>query len=298
MEELRIQRQKRIAERSGTNPVTSSRRSSTENKTSIKSQPLNQDTKKTPKPVLRSSTVERLATARNTAKISSVDKSKSSQPKRPTLKENGSSTTISQKTNRVEDKKSSSNKVKSSDNKNVTDKVLSSDSDAQGKESKEVTVELPTEPAASKVTEPTVIVDDFKDIQELQSTPIQKSDRNAVSQRNTSAEDKPVQLGQVKGDEEFTKASTVVSEDKRAGEAFVEDIPVKFSTVNIEGNDTVEEKYISASISEIEISTPPPNDGMDTESAVLHSRKKWNNDEVSPKAAKGFRKLLFFGKKS
>ena len=70
MEELRIQRQKRIAEKSaasGLNPVTS-RRSSTENRistTSMKSQPLTQDTKKLTKPALRSSTIERLATARN-----------------------------------------------------------------------------------------------------------------------------------------------------------------------------------------------------------------------------------------
>ncbi|XP_022753238.1 COP1-interacting protein 7-like [Durio zibethinus] len=324
MEELRLQRQKRIAERSsasGPNPVTS-RRSSTENKTSttsMKSQQLNQDTKKLSKPVLRSSTIERLATARNTSKVSSAE-SKSSRPKRSTLKENGSSTTESQKTDCVEDKKSSTNKVKASQMKSGTNKVLSSDSDAQGKDSKEVTVALPTEPAASKAIQPADIVDDFKDIQELQSTSIEKTEGNAISQRNTSvdrssnghrlSEDKLEQLGDIKGDEEFTKASTVVSEDKRAPEDFAEDIPektvhplprlpnktVKFSTVNIEGNCARNEKYLSPRISEIEISTPPPNNGMDTE--PVHLRKKWNNDESSTKAAKGFRKLLFFGKKS
>ncbi|XWS52029.1 hypothetical protein CRYUN_Cryun11dG0032400 [Craigia yunnanensis] len=355
IEELRLQRQKRIAERnpaSGPNPVTS-RRSSTENKTSttsMKSQPHNQDTKKLPKPVLRSSTIERLATARNTSKVSSAE-SKSNQPKKSTLKENGSSTTGSQKTDRVEDKKSSTNKVKASHKKSGTNKLLSSDSDAQGKESKEVTIALLTEPAASKANQPTEIVDDFKDIQELQSTSIEKTEGNAVSQRNTSVdrsfngnmltEDKLVQLGHVQGDEEFTKASTVVSEDKRATEDFAEDIPemtvhplpplpnktvkfstvniegngamndpemtvhplpplpnktVKFSTVNIEGNGAMNEKYLSPRISEIEVSTPPPNDGMDTE--PVQSRKKWNNDENSPKASKGFRKLLFFGRKS
>ncbi|XVF70353.1 hypothetical protein PTKIN_Ptkin11bG0155200 [Pterospermum kingtungense] len=324
MEELRIQRQKRIAERSagsGTNAVTS-RRSSTENKTStasMKSQPLNQDTKKAPKPVLRNSTIERLAAARNTAKVPSVE-SKTSQPKMSTLKENGGSTTTSQKTNRVEDKKSSSTKVISSRNENGINKVLSGESDAQGKDSKEVTVALPTEPAASKAIEPTDIVDDFKDIQELQGTPVEKTDRNAISERKTSEdgrcngnmlpEDKQEQLGHVKGDEEFTKASTVVSEDKTAPEASAEDIPettvlplpplptktVTFATENIEGNGTMNEEHMSPSISEIEISTPPPNDGMDTES--VHSRKKWNDDGNSPKAAKGFRKLLFFGKKS
>ena len=236
------------------------------------------------------------------------------------MKENGSSTTGSQKTDRVEDKKSSTNNVKASHKKSGTNKLLSSDSDAQGKETKEVTIALPTEPAASKANQPTDIVDDFKDIQELQSTSIEKTEGNAISQRNTSVErssdgnmlteDKLVQLGHVQGDEEFIKASTVVSEDKRAAEDFAEDIPemtvhplpplpnktVKFSTVNIEGNGAMNEKYLSPRISEIEISTPPPTDGMDTE--PVHSRKKWNNDEDSPKEAKGFRKLLFFGRKS
>ncbi|XP_021287750.1 uncharacterized protein LOC110419161 [Herrania umbratica] len=324
IEELRIQRQKRIAERSaarGANPLAS-RRSSTENKTStisLKSQPSTQDTKKSPKPVLRSSTIERLATARNTSKASSAE-SKASQPKKSTLKENGSSTTVSQKTARVEDKESSSNKVRASDKKSGPNKVLSSDSVALGKDSKEVTVALPMEPATPKETQPTDIVDDFKDIQELQSTSIEKTEEKEISQRNTSEdrssngnmlnEDKPVQLDHVKGDEELTKASTVVSEDKRAPEDFVEDIPemtvhplppppvktVKFATVNIEGNGGMNEKFLSPRISEIEISTPPPNDGMNAE--PVHSRKKWNNDETSPKAAKGFRKLLFFGRKN
>ncbi|XP_022717047.1 COP1-interacting protein 7-like [Durio zibethinus] len=323
IEELRIQRQKRIAERSaasGLNPVTS-RRSSTENKTStsMKSQPQIQDTKKVPKPVLRSSTIERLASARNTSKASSAE-SKSSQPEKSTLKENGSSTTVSQKTTRVEDKKSSTNKVKAPDKKSGTSKVLPSDFDAKGKDSKEVTVALPMESAASEATQPTDIIDDFKDIQELQSTSIVKPEENAISQRNTSedrsskgnivTEDKPLQLDNVNGHAEFTKASTVVSEDKKTPEDCGEDIPemtvrpmpplpnktVKFSTVNIEGNRAMNEKYLSPRISEIEISTPPPNDGMDMEPA--HSRKKWNNDENSPKAAKGFRKLLFFGRKS
>ncbi|KAJ6298091.1 hypothetical protein OIU76_019259 [Salix suchowensis] len=46
--------------------------------------------------------------------------------------------------------------------------------------------------------------------------------------------------------------------------------------------------------SEIEISTPPP-DEINPE--PIPSRKKWNSDENSPKAAKGFRKLLLFGRK-
>lgn len=325
MEELQIQRQKRIAERSaggGLNPVTS-RRSSTENRTSttsMKSQPLAQDTKKSTKPVLRSSTIERLATARNTSKVSSTE-SKPSQLKKSTLKQNGPSTTVSQKTARVEDKKSSTNKVKeikTSDKKSGRNKIVPSDSDAQGKKDLK---EVRTEAAAPKETQPTEIVDDFKDIQELKITSIEKTEGNAIPERKTTedrssngnmlTEDNPPRLDHVKDDEGFKKDSTAVSEDKRVPENLVQDVPemivhplppvptktVRFSTVNIEGNAAMNGKYLSPRIPEIQISTPPPNDGMDTE--PMHSRKKWNNDDNNTsKAAKGFRKLLFFGRKS
>ncbi|PPD96197.1 hypothetical protein GOBAR_DD06795 [Gossypium barbadense] len=286
MEELRIQRQKRIAERSaagGLNPVTS-RRSSTESKTSAastKSQPSTQDNKKLPKPVLRSSTIERLATARNTSKVSSAEL-KSSQPKKPTLKEICSSTT--QKAAPAKDKKSSTNKAKASDIKSGTNKELPSGNNAQGKrESNEVTVALPMEPAPSKATQPTDIVDDFKDIQELQTTPIEKTEGNATS--------KPNPVG--------GRPKLKCQNDNIAPEGFGKDIPettvhpvppvpsktVRFSTVNIEEMGATNEKYQSPRIPEIEISTPPPNDGMDKE--PMHSRKKWNNEESPPKAAKG-----------
>ncbi|GMJ05219.1 COP1-interacting protein 7 [Hibiscus trionum] len=319
MEELRIQRQKRIAERSaggGPNPVTS-RRSSTENKTSTastrKNQPSAQETKKAPKLLLRSSTIERLATARNTSKVVPSEL-KSSQTKKLTSKENSSST--AQKTAQTKDKKSSTNKVKASDTKSGTNKIHPNGSNAQGKQDpKEVTVALPIEPAGPEATQPTDIIDDFKDIQELQTTPIEKTEGNATSEDRTSngnmvAEDKPMQTDHVKGDEEFIKASKVVSEDNIAPEGLGKDIPettvhpvplvpvksVRFSTVNIEGIGATNEKIQPRTVSEIEISTPPPNDVMDKE--PMNTRKKWNNDESSPKAAKGFRKLLFFGRKS
>ncbi|XVF78176.1 hypothetical protein PTKIN_Ptkin14bG0108700 [Pterospermum kingtungense] len=378
MEELQIQRQKRIAEKSassGLNPVTS-RRSSTENRpstasmksqplaqdvkkstksstenrpstasmksqplaqdvkkstksstenrpstASMKSQPLAQDVKKSTKPVLRSSTIERLATARNTSKVSSTE-SKPNQPKKSTLKQNGPSTSVSQKTARVEDKKTSTNKVKeakASDKKSGRSTVLPSDSDAQAKKDLK---EVPTEAAAPKPTQPTDSIDDFKDIQELQITSIEKTEGSAVlpqiktsedrsSNGNMLTEGKPPRLDHVKGDDGIKKDSTAVSDDKRAPENYEQDVPemivhplppaptktVRFSTVHIEGNAATNEKYQSPRIPEIEISTPPPpNYGMDMES--VHSRKKWNNDDNTPKAAKGFRKLLFFGRRS
>ncbi|KAG4166628.1 hypothetical protein ERO13_A13G144900v2 [Gossypium hirsutum] len=136
---------RRIAERSaakGLNTVTSRKNSigTKTSTTSLKNQPLNQDTKKLPKPALRSSTIEHLATARNTSKVLSTEL-KSNQPKKSASKEN----------------------IKASDQKSGTKKVLSCDKDPQEKGSEEITFE-------SEATQQTAIVDDFKDIQELQST--------------------------------------------------------------------------------------------------------------------------------
>ncbi|MBA0873643.1 hypothetical protein Goshw_005098, partial [Gossypium schwendimanii] len=186
IEELRIQCQKRIAERSaakGLNPVTSRKNSiRTKTSTSLKNQPLNQDTKKVPKPALRSSTIERLATARNTSKKA----------------------------------KSSTNKVKASDKKSGTNKVLSCDTDAQEKGSEEVTFE-------SEATQQTAIVDDFKDIQELQSTTsIMKPEEYHLKTEDFD-EDVP---------EMITVDPMPPSPDKT----------VKFSTVNVETNSEVNGK--------------------------------------------------------
>ncbi|PPS18329.1 hypothetical protein GOBAR_AA02249 [Gossypium barbadense] len=235
---------RRIAERSaakGLNTVTSRKNSigTKTSTTSLKNQPLNQDTKKLPKPALRSSTIEHLATARNTSKVLSTEL-KSNQPKKSASKENSSSTTGSQKV------KSSTNKVKASDQKSGTKKVLSCDKDPQEKGSEKITFE-------SEATQQTAIVDDFKDIQELQSTTsIMKPEECEIPQRNTPSE----------------------------------------TNSEVNGKDTS-----GRVIAEIEISTPPPNEAIEMEPSV-HSRKKWNNGENSPKASKRFRKLLFFGKRT
>lgn len=51
---------------------------------------------------------------------------------------------------------------------------------------------------------------------------------------------------------------------------------------------------ISPEISEIEESTPTNETSVD----LIQTRKKWDGAENSPKTAKGFRKLLMFGRKS
>ncbi|CAA0842980.1 COP1-interacting protein 7 [Striga hermonthica] len=50
----------------------------------------------------------------------------------------------------------------------------------------------------------------------------------------------------------------------------------------------------SPEISIVNIATTPP----ESEEAIIHSRKKWNNGESSPKIPKGFRRLLLFGRKT
>ncbi|CAI0438994.1 unnamed protein product [Linum tenue] len=64
--------------------------------------------------------------------------------------------------------------------------------------------------------------------------------------------------------------------------------------VNIEEDEKRNVHLALPQLSEIEISTPAPNEANPE---PTHTRKKWNSGETSPKGAKGFRKLLFFAKK-
>ena len=69
-------------------------------------------------------------------------------------------------------------------------------------------------------------------------------------------------------------------------------------TVNSKVNQKIEESNVTSSkVSEIQISTPPPSNEAMQES--IHNRKKWINDEEnSSKVVRGFRKLIFFGRRS
>lgn len=334
MEELLIQRQKRIAEKSAAKGGSATaKRTPTENKSSIASkkngkteiQSPTKESAKLHKPVFRSSTIDRLATARTTQKVSPTP-TKPDQPKKPISKANGTTTTMSQKTNEAESKKSSANKVKPSDKKNgqeIVNEVLSRrNSDVQEKQhSMDAKSALPIETTAAQSTHHTGAIDDCKDIKELHSIySTEKIEEDINSQRSTLDDrncnentiNKPsAQLDRSKSDEELSKAPTGLSEDTRVSEdkvAFVSETTVhpapasldkgltlNSSTVNIEESDGTNENFRSAEISEIKISTPPPSEII---AEQIHSRKKWNNDDNSPKAAKGFRKLLLFGRKS
>ncbi|KAJ9153614.1 hypothetical protein P3X46_027039 [Hevea brasiliensis] len=253
MEELMIQRQKRIAERSaiGNSSATSKRmpvkKTSSLKKEESKAQPPSQETEKK---VFRSSTIDRLATARTTPKVEYAQSIViPAQPKKAPLKANG----LSQKTAGA-DKKSSPITVKTDG--------------PQKKGRKEAMSEDPKEvPATSNINE-------FKDVKELHSiAPVDKNEGNVISQRDTfddkgsngslSHINSSAQLDHIKGnDVGLSIAAPILSE-------------------NIKTSDT--------------ISTPPP---AEINAEPVHSRKKLNSDESSPKATKGFRKLLLFGRKS
>lgn len=320
MEELRIERQKRIAERSasrGSN-TAASKRISAESRTvvpSITSEKA-QDTKKSnkPAPVLRSSTIERLATARTAPKVSTT-RSYVGQSEKQSVKANGVvPTTLSQKTPRAMNKKPSPNKAKPSENgPKSLNQALSPESDVQVKDCIKTTEALFKECTAVHVTQPSHTSDELQDIKVFHTTSLTEKNEGNLDASSFNldssmpSKDLSAQKDHLVGnaDHGLAKESPVLIEhnSKQVPEISLHPSlpsPNKESIVsamNIEENGATTD-YIPASseISEIEISTTPPSDEMTPEG--IHSRKKWNSDENSPKATKGFRKLLLFGRKS
>ncbi|GAV89675.1 hypothetical protein CFOL_v3_33089 [Cephalotus follicularis] len=325
MEELRIQRLKRIAERSaptGSSSATS-RKTGTENKsvkTSIRNekgkvQSPSQETKKLQKPVLRSSTIDRLATARTTQKVSSSP-SELGQPKKATSKPNGTATTLSQKTAHAENKQPIPNKVKPSDKIFGTNSLSkATDSDVvEKKDIVEALAALPVDSAAAP-TQTTDAFVDFKDIKELHGIPLIEKNEAKMTPQGNSLDDRschqdlPQRDSSVPALDDPAKLHHLIGDDKTVSddhceyptEMITHDTPASPNNssepvLNNNENVAVKETILLHEISEIEVSTPPPSDETNTD--PIHFRKKWNDDETSPKAAKGFRKLLLFGRKS
>ncbi|XP_061984373.1 COP1-interacting protein 7-like [Populus nigra] len=305
MEELLIQRQKRIAERNaaGSIPATSKRipAGKVSTSTSIKNEkPKSKSpSQETKKPLFRSSTIDRLATARATTKSPSTEL-KAAQPKKANLKANG----LAQKAAGADNKKPP-NTVKSDVNRKKVGTIARAEKPADL---------LPMQ-AAQSADE----IDGFKDIKELHSVASTENNAgNMISAGNL--DDKGCNGDSLHmdssaphnhsraGDEGFSKVAPVVCEDIETsdnhGEYISETIinPVLESpnralnpcAVDIRENGAFSEILESPEKSEIEISTPPP-DEINPE--PIHSRKKWNSEDNSPKVAKGFRKLLLFGRK-
>ncbi|XP_061367203.1 COP1-interacting protein 7 [Gastrolobium bilobum] len=319
-EELLILRQKRIAERSA------SKKSGTETKTSLTTSkkekpkiPSTEETKKLHKPVLRNSTIERLATARVSQKVS-PSQAKSTPTKKPSLKANGvplQKTTGTEKKKQVPKEDKSSNQKE--DAKKTNGEVLS-DTNALAKNEMEASVVLPVNSGTVQSVEPSKNSLGLKENGELSKTSSEEHARYLISESEQVHEnvgqlhmdsslpnhDHTLGGNLLRGEELLDKLSSLPGDNKpqhidgmiinpTAGSPIK---PLTVSTVNSKVNHEIDESdVVLPKVSEKQISTPPPSDQV----IMLepnHSRKKWNSDEDSSKAAKGFRKLLFFGRKS
>lgn len=293
-----LQRQRRIAERSAAanGPATSKRmpvkRTSSLKNEESKTQPPSQETKKT---VFRSSTIDRLAASRTTPKLESAQ-AKPAQLKKASVKANG----LPQKA-AGSDKKSSPNTVKP---------------DVPQKKESKVTAEEELKKVAA-----TDSIDQFKDMELHSIASIEKNEGNVLTQTVASNDkgfngDLPhinssAELDHLKDNDEGLSiaAAPILSEniktsdehDQYTSEMTKHPLPespnkdLNHSDENVRENGMRTENLPSPTKSEIQISTPPP---AEISPEPVHSRKKWNSDETSPKAAKGFRKLLLFGRKS
>ncbi|GAB2277885.1 COP1-interacting protein 7 [Dionaea muscipula] len=285
-EELLLRRQKRIAERSagiGHSPgmpkkpqskaVPASNRAG-----KPKAQPsLVDESNKATKSVFKNSPVERLAAARTTQKVI-VTSHKSGAPKRESSKANGQNTGRGlPKAVRAQDKKLNQIKNEKSDDKNVTEdasEVILSISEAKvEKHSKDNTVGIPPEfqTRGGGVHAPH-ISHDFEAIRELHIT-------SSITNGERDAQVLPPDDMKSYCDQgELASLVSVLSVPESAKGYLASTLPG------------------SPEISEAEESTPAPINEMSPD--LDYSRKKWDAPDNSPKASKGIRKLLMFGRKS
>ncbi|CAN0915562.1 COP1-interacting protein 7 [Linum grandiflorum] len=264
-EAVKLERQKRIAARSSANSA------SNDGKSKMQSLNPGQGTKKT---VFRSSTMDRLATARTTAKVESAQQ-KQSQSKSATSKVNG-----------AQQKAVSGGNKKPSAKPGVTEKKKKIAPVAiEQKSTKLLGVQ------ATTVTSKTVNMKDNKEVPRLS---VEKNVSTDTAEGKFCNDAPPL-------------AETEVG---KASNDFVEDIsgvmihPTPDKQKNMSDDAKVEKKNDEERTedsalpqkSQMEICTPPPSTIVNPEQ--IHARKKWNSGETSPKGSKVLRKLLFFGKRT
>ncbi|KMT13036.1 hypothetical protein BVRB_4g087500 [Beta vulgaris subsp. vulgaris] len=317
MEELLIRRQKRIAERSsgsGGNVVTS-RKPQTGSKAATTT--LSSDKSK-PKPVLRSSTIDRLAAAKTSPKTPSA------QPKKEAPKVKSANVNSGlRKTTSADAKKLNADKNKPSEEKagveiiNGVSLLVSDVKEEKG--TIKIDAATPGTESSNKQR-----LNDFhevngpKDIKELHVTSaIINKDLKVVSRMDNSdekvgnpLEDHPTILDSIteKNDNLSKDSFTFPNEpqvsddiDKSGPELSIHPLP-ESPPKQLDSALIVEEKAMKyenspefTEISEIEESTPPTKE-MSVD--PIQIRKKWDGAENSPKTTKGFRKLLMFGRKN
>ncbi|KAL2476103.1 COP1-interacting protein 7 [Abeliophyllum distichum] len=313
MEELQIQRQKRIAERSGTRGYTSdtSNRSSKESKTHTVTTKIEkprlpaqaEEKNKLTKPVMRASTIDRLAAARTTGKQpsteSKVGQSGKTTSKGLAVKERSSLKKIAG----TQNKRASPDKVNNSDKNTGTRnaKGNTSVSDAPGRDRMDTKSSMSKKFNSAEGTLSKVYVDESINIKVLHTvSSIEKNEEHRVSQKDPSDDKTCTQVLSNKdllSSEDQSaemKPLTVISKVSEASQ-FRDGLSTT-GLNNEEDGDKAQKLHISTEISAVEISTPPPSNEMSPE--PIHSRKKWNDNENFPKVTKGFRKLLLFGRKS
>lgn len=317
MEELAIQRQKRIAERSaakGTRQeplkVQAKERkknsSSTTEKTKLQA-PTDENTTSR-KPVMKSSTIDRLATARTTNKKPSTTESKVGQTRKPTSKANSSMAPLSIK--KAKENQERKDKVKPLDKKIGSDNSRST-SDVQGRDSRSATPVISEDSRRTEraQTERKDRNEDFGtdtvlhtvtsvEKRELATFSIKDASEEKISSRMLPDKDiLPLQDSSVPKEQQLNADNRVriapdIAEHDHASERNLK------SAVSNSNEKVAEKKKLSFSpeISVMNISTPP-SDSEEANTDLMHPRKKWSNGESSPKIPKGFRKLIFFGRR-
>ncbi|KAK7244347.1 hypothetical protein RIF29_39167 [Crotalaria pallida] len=314
-EELMAQRQKRIAERSA------SKKTEKETKTSLTSAkkeknkvyPSSEETKELHKPVLRKSTIERLATARVSQK-DSPSQAKSGPTKKPSLKANGVSL---QKTDGTVKKKQAPKEVKSSNKKDdvkKTNGAVIHDTNAKAHNEIKGKVLMPVNSSDVQSAKPNNNHIGLENNGELPKTLSEKHESHSISKeehvlesvdqlhmdpslpnhdRTFGAKEVSDKLSSLPDDNKPQHITDVITNPAE----ILSSKPQTVSAANSKVNNEIEESNdVFNKVSDKQSSTPPPSHQVMQE--PVYSRKKWNSGEDSSKAAKGFRKLLFFGRKS
>ncbi|KAL0283981.1 UNVERIFIED_CONTAM: COP1-interacting protein 7 [Sesamum angustifolium] len=315
MEELAIQRQKRIAERSaakGVRPETSriSSKESKKNSASTKAEkpklhdPADEN-EKSRKPVMRSSTIDRLAAARTTNKISSPE-SKVGQNRKPASK--GNSVAAASSLKKTKGTQEQNNKVNPSEKTGIKDNLRRSSSDIQERDRKGTIPSIAVESISEERTPAKTSIEDFGTVKILHTvTSVENREANVISPKGTQDDQNSIQVSSDKNiiSSENPSMETVPQGNiddhvgltpQTAVDPTVGNNPKSTSLHINEKGDEKKKLSFSPEISVMNISTPPPNYEMNPE--LTHSRKKWNNGESSPKIPKGFRRLLLFGRRT
>ncbi|XP_015080576.1 COP1-interacting protein 7 isoform X1 [Solanum pennellii] len=282
LEQSLLQRQKRIAERSGATGLTkpTSRKNPATSSTIEKSKP--EATNRLQKTVFKSSTIERLAsTTTRTAKYRSTD-SKTTPSRKASRKEN-KLIAPTKKSAGKESTKQGPRKSKPSDTKGHS----SSEPPQKEKDSNTGVNSMLNERGAELSPQVSNEVVDAKNTEEVHSISLieKKIDTPMISAEHSIDDKKQSPNKAVKF--LLSEVETSAAVDNAIGVIS----PLTSSVSNVHLDTPVCQDILSN-----EVSTPPPNNEMNFE--TNQGRRKWTTDESSLRVTKGFRKLLYFGRKN